>query len=116
MHVYKYNRMPFTIEYVTFKKKRIEGTELFYFKSEPEYSTIKTNDLSEEEFIKKIECGELVFERYHNYYVDLRKLKTGGCECGIWALYRQDSFFMHSRWCPLYMDPFSKIGEFKTWA
>lgn len=103
--IYRYRREFVPPEFVVYRKT---GGSFAYpdivYKINNEKSTYKLGDLPQDDFIKLLCNEELVYEKdYMGWNSDVLKLKTGGCDCGVWII--RDSEGMHNDKCPLYRRP-----------
>jgi hypothetical protein len=80
-------------EYVTFLRRN--DTEMQFVESD---STCSMADCDHETFIRFLTQEELVFEQNFDMWTNVKKLKTGNCNCGSWII--PDSDYMHDSECP----------------
>jgi hypothetical protein len=112
--IFKYMRFPLPNEFVVLNKDTdVIRSETGDYKSATVFvsnkkSTFLLPNLTESAILSMIVTGELVYERDFNEYVDVIRMKTGGCTCGIWVMGLNESTYNHSSFCTLYKDPNEK--------
>ena len=112
--IFKYIRSPFPNEFVVLSKATdVVKDETGNYKSATVFvsnkkSTFLLPNLLESAILLMLSSGELVYERDFNEYVDIVRLKTGGCTCGAWISGIEESIYQHSSFCFLYRDPHEK--------
>ena len=77
--VFRYARPLLPTEYITIS--RSSDTE---FRCIPADSTYNLGTISVDSLKRLMSSGELTFFS-SSWFVDVKKLKTGGCTCGAWA-------------------------------
>jgi hypothetical protein len=68
------------------------------FKTDAAVSTATTGLLKRDEIMHMIMNEELVFQKNYDHFTNLTLLKTGGCECGAWAIPGHEN--LHTLACP----------------
>lgn len=103
LKIYKWQKIIGMWEYITFRKSVYIDTNKMYFDQDREKSTCAFPSTKEEDMIKMISNGELIYVKDWTWSADILKLKTGGCTCGAWVM--KDNTYFHDLKCPLYKDP-----------
>lgn len=98
--VFRYLRALVPNEYVVFRKVDT-GNFVYVYEPAPEkstYTNLKTMD--EEQFTKALCREEFIYVKDWTWQTDTRHMKTGGCNCGAWAV--RESERIHDLKCPLH--------------
>lgn len=93
--IFKYFRPFMPDEYVVFIR---DGDR---YKCDKKTTTYVMRDVERNDFIKLLTSRELIFVKdYTIWGPSPLKMKTNGCDCGIWIL--KDNEYMHDAKCPCY--------------
>lgn len=104
LKIFKFVRWLVPNEFITFRKEVAFGLdESVTFVIDKEKSTLVSADfngpIEYDIFLKMLTNSVFIYEKDYSYIEDVKRMKTGGCDCGGWAI---QGGTMHDKRCPLF--------------